>query len=197
MASPERLRSLSGDLERLLTLLLQWNAKMNLTAIRDPESIVERHFGESLFLAFRLPKFQSLLDFGSGAGFPGLPIQLLHQETHVTLAESQRKKATFLREAVRQLMLPSVVLEERLASPAQFFDVITLRAVDKMDRAFATATEMKPQSIYVLSSTAIHSRLIIGSPLRGFKLANDWKVPQSSSRRLLHFRASVPRETSP
>src|SRR5260370_9522 len=95
-------------------LLLKWNARTNLTAIRDPEEIVRRHFGESLFAARHLnpttpdPSPMTLLDFGSGAGFPGLPIALLRPDLQVTLAESQNKKAAFLREAVRTLILPNV-----------------------------------------------------------------------------------------
>src|ERR1700678_3008771 len=85
---PEILPKLSFYLD----LLLKWNARTNLTAIRDPEEIVRRHFGESLFAAQHLsPSTSTLLDLGSGAGFPGLPIALLHPEIAVTLAESQNK----------------------------------------------------------------------------------------------------------
>ena len=73
--------NLLPQLSLYLDLLLRWNARTNLTAIREPEEIVRRHFGESLFagrhLAPLLPAEATLLDFGSGAGFPGLPIQLL------------------------------------------------------------------------------------------------------------------------
>src|SRR6202041_1504910 len=94
------------QLSAYLDLLLKWNARTNLTAIRNPEEIVRRHFGESLFAARHLdPNTSSLLDFGSGAGFPGLPIALLRPDVQVTLAESQNKKATFLREVVRNLAL--------------------------------------------------------------------------------------------
>ena len=67
---------LLGQLSAYLDLLLRWNAKTNLTAIREPEEMVRRHFGESLFVAAHLPACSTLLDLGSGAGFPGLPIQL-------------------------------------------------------------------------------------------------------------------------
>ena len=100
---------LYGQLSVYLDLLVKWNARTNLTAIREPEEMVRRHFGESLFagvqIAGRVGKDASLLDFGSGAGFPGLPIQLLLPGVRVTLAESQGKKASFLREAVRTLGL--------------------------------------------------------------------------------------------
>src|SRR6202453_4863412 len=67
--------SLLSQFSTYLDLLLKWNARTNLTAIRDPEEIVRRHFGESLFAARHIPaEAKTLLDFGSGAGFPGLPI---------------------------------------------------------------------------------------------------------------------------
>jgi 16S rRNA (guanine527-N7)-methyltransferase len=137
--------NLYAQLSSYLDLLLKWNARTNLTAIRDPEDIVRRHFGESLFagsqLAGRLPSNATLLDFGSGAGLPGLPIQLLHPELRVTLAESQGKKASFLREAVRTLNLPTEVWAARVDTlpPGRRFDVVTLRAVDNMQQALAEA----------------------------------------------------------
>jgi 16S rRNA (guanine527-N7)-methyltransferase len=128
-----------------LDLLLRWNARTNLTAIRDPEEIVKRHFGESLFtgtqLASLLPPAATLLDFGSGAGFPGFPIQLLLPEIRVTLTESQGKKASFLREATRTLGLTTEVWAARVETlPSERrFNVVTLRAVDKMDLALTEA----------------------------------------------------------
>jgi 16S rRNA (guanine527-N7)-methyltransferase len=133
---------LCAQLSTYLDLLLKWNARTNLTAIRDPEEIVRRHFGESLFAAHHLdPGTTTLLDFGSGAGFPGLPIALLRPEIAVTLAESQNKKATFLREVVRTLALPIEVWSNRVeAMPAtRRFDVVALRAVDDMETAIPAA----------------------------------------------------------
>src|SRR3954468_7640963 len=93
-----------------LEILLRWNARMNLTAIRDPEQMITRHFGESLFAAQRLYPHSPepgarLLDIGSGAGFPGIPIKISAPEVDVTLIESQNKKATFLKEVIRTLDL--------------------------------------------------------------------------------------------
>lgn len=136
---------LLGQLSTYLDLLLKWNARTNLTAIREPEEIVRRHFGESLFagvhLESRLSPSATLLDLGSGAGFPGLPIQLLLPELRVTLAESQGKKASFLREAVRTLGLSTEVWAKRAEElPAsRAFDAVTLRAVDNMAAALAAA----------------------------------------------------------
>ncbi len=131
-----------AQLSTYLDLLLKWNARTNLTAIRDPEQIVERHFGESLFLARHLPSAAStLLDLGSGAGFPGIPVQLAHPGLQVTVAESQHKKASFLREVVRTLALPTEVWGARVEEmPAgRRFDVVALRAVDNPAEAMRLA----------------------------------------------------------
>jgi 16S rRNA (guanine527-N7)-methyltransferase len=134
---------LLAQLELYLDLLLRWNARTNLTAIREPEQIVTRHFGESLFagqaLSAYLTQGATLLDLGSGAGFPGVPIQLLRPDLQVTLAESQNKKSAFLHEVVRQLGLSTAVHAGRAEALTRTFDCVTLRAVDNMPSALAAA----------------------------------------------------------
>jgi len=145
------------QLSLYLDLLLKWNAHTNLTAIRDPEEIVRRHFGESLFAARHLPKSATtLLDFGSGAGFPGLPIALLRPDIHVTLAESQNKKSTFLREAVRILHLSTEIWPKRVETmpESQHFDIVALRAVDNPAIALAAAiARINPEGHLALLTT--------------------------------------------
>lgn len=138
-----------------LDLLLKWNARTNLTAIREPEEIVRRHFGESLFAARHLGACDMLLDLGSGAGFPGLPIALLRSEIHVALAESQGKKAAFLREVVRTLNLSHVEVWAGRAEampPERRFHTVTLRAVDNMAAALSAAESRATQRIVILTS---------------------------------------------
>ncbi len=145
-----------------LELLLRWNARTNLTAIREPREIVQRHFGESLFagsfLASRLAEGAALLDFGSGAGFPGIPIQLLLPGVRVTLAESQGKKAAFLREAVRALELKSTVWRKRVEMmPSEVsFAAVTMRAVDGGEAAVAKAWERVSKGGLLVRMTAGH-----------------------------------------
>ena len=127
-----------------LTLLQKWNAQTNLTAIRDEEGILSRHFLESILCARELPKnIIFLLDFGSGAGFPGIPIALMRSDLSVTLAESQNKKASFLREAVRTLFsdsaLKTTVHSARAETLRSTYDCVTLRAVDNMSQAIPAA----------------------------------------------------------
>ncbi|WP_260735859.1 16S rRNA (guanine(527)-N(7))-methyltransferase RsmG [Tunturiibacter lichenicola] len=148
-------QTLLPQLSLYLDLLVRWNARTNLTAIRDPEEIVRRHFGESLFAAQYLdPAADTLLDFGSGAGFPGLPIALLRPEIKVTLAESQNKKASFLREVVRNLKLTTEVWAARVETmpETRLFHTVTLRAVDNMAAALAAAAPRASRDLLLLSN---------------------------------------------
>jgi len=133
----------SARFESYLELILRWNARTNLTAVREPEGIIQRHFLESIACARMLPVgIATLLDFGSGAGLPGIPIAICRPEIAVTLAESQGKKAAFLREAVRGLELNVAVFAGRAESLPTQFDCVTLRAVDRMEQAVNAAAAL-------------------------------------------------------
>jgi 16S rRNA (guanine527-N7)-methyltransferase len=138
-----------------LSLLQKWNARTNLTAIRDSEGILSRHFLESILCARSLPEnVSNLLDFGSGAGFPGIPIALIRPEIAVTLAESQNKKAAFLREAVRTLNIETKVHAARAETLPTTFDCVTLRAVDNMAAAIPAAIQLlKPSGWLAILTT--------------------------------------------
>ena len=197
-----------------IDLLLHWNARINLTAIRAPDEIVTRHFGESLFAArhllyradtprgadtlcgadtlvrdpcgahtpVRVPQVapspssssgnsappwpnshspqtpapdtaddspyprpsDQLVDLGSGAGFPGLPMKIWSPQTRVTLIESNHKKVAFLREVIRALTLTgiNVFLGRAEDFPAASASLLTLRAVERFDSTLATANSL-------------------------------------------------------
>src|SRR5216684_1119922 len=92
------------SIQRYMSLLLAWNEKINLTAIRDPLEMLYRHFCESMFAAVAVPLNSGrLADVGSGGGFPGLPLKILRPELQVFLVESNIKKVTFLAEVIREL----------------------------------------------------------------------------------------------
>ena len=129
--------------EAYLALLTRWNARMNLTAVRDEDGILARHFVESIACARALPAgIATLLDFGSGAGFPGIPIAICRSEIAVTLAESQGKKAAFLQEAARVLEVAVNVHAGRAEALQGQFDCVTLRAVDRMGAALKAAVAL-------------------------------------------------------
>jgi 16S rRNA (guanine(527)-N(7))-methyltransferase RsmG len=124
-----------GQIHRLwehYEILLRWNAKINLTSIPPGEEMVIRHYCESLFFAAHLPgdpAVISVADLGSGAGFPGAPMAILRPGWHVTLIESNQRKAVFLRESTRGL--PNIsVLARRAESTATTFDSLVARGVD-------------------------------------------------------------------
>jgi 16S rRNA (guanine527-N7)-methyltransferase len=109
------------QIQQYISILLQWNDKMNLTAIRDPREILYRHFCESMFAAVAVPVENGrLADVGSGGGFPGLPLKILRPDLHLFLIESNIKKATFLAEVSRDLELTDVrVLVNRFEEVAE------------------------------------------------------------------------------
>lgn len=162
-----------------LDLILKWNSKLNLTAIRTPAEIVRRHFGESLFAGIHLGECSTLLDFGSGAGFPGLPIQILRPEVAVTLAESQGKKSAFLREAVRTLGLATEVYGGRVeAMPAERrFETVTLRAVDNMEAAVVEAGRRAAKRVLILGTATTSLSAILGAD---FRVDAQLATPESS-----------------
>jgi len=94
------------QIQQYIKILLTWNEKVNLTAIRDPLEILHRHFCESMYAAEAIPLEKGrLADVGSGGGFPGLALKIIRPGLHVFLVESNIKKVTFLAEVIRELGL--------------------------------------------------------------------------------------------
>ncbi|MBV8114415.1 MAG: 16S rRNA (guanine(527)-N(7))-methyltransferase RsmG [Silvibacterium sp.] len=149
-----------------LDLLIHWNTKLNLTAVREPSQIVQRHLVECIQCGQALPEVQTLLDFGSGAGLPGIPIAIARPEIKVTLGESQGKKAAFLREVIRVLGLNTDVHDQRIEKmPAgRAFDAVTLRAVDRMEEVARLGLQrVRPGGWLVLFATAATREQLQGS----------------------------------
>ena len=126
-----------GQVEALLTLvaeLAEWNRRVNLTAIKDPAEVVDKHLLDSLAV---LPHIRGLqvADIGTGAGFPGLPHAVADLDRRYTLVESTGKKAAFVRHAATMLQLPNVdVVLARAESykPARPFDSVIARALGSL-----------------------------------------------------------------
>jgi 16S rRNA (guanine527-N7)-methyltransferase len=192
------------DISTYIDLLLRWNARINLTAIRQPEEIVTRHFGESLFAARHLfPKTptweqpakpapsqaeqslsRSVIDLGSGAGFPGIPIKIWAPEIALTLIESNQKKATFLREVTRALTLTNINVfsgrAEDYANPGA--EVVTLRAVERFESILPTASDLVAPSgrlALLISEAQLPSVKIL---IPTFTWTSPIPIAQSSSR---------------
>ena len=137
-----------GQLIDYLTLLEKWNRVYNLTAVRDPAKMVSHHLLDSLAILPQIEGTARLLDVGSGAGFPGMPLAIARPDCSVTLLDSSHKKAAFLRQAVAELGLGNVaVVCERVetwrAEPN--FDLI-------VSRALADLGEFAGQSSHLLAA---------------------------------------------
>jgi len=184
-----------------IDLLLRWNARINLTGIRRPEEIVTRHFGESFFLARHLfPKSGTdhrplttdhrpprVLDIGSGAGFPALPLKLWAPHIYLTLVESNHKKAAFLSEVARALTLTNITVitdrAEALAARPDFprTEVVTLRAVEHFNTVL-------PQAVTLLAPHATLALLIGATQIPHLTTLSTMKwhppipIPQSNTR---------------
>lgn len=138
-----------------LKLLLTWNEKINLTAIRDPLEVLYRHFCESMYAAAVLPLEKGrLADVGSGGGFPGLPLKIIQPELDVVLVESSVKKATFLAEVIREIALPGVrVLVSRyedLGEEVAPLDFVCSRAVGDFDALLFWASSKRVHASHVI-----------------------------------------------
>ena len=126
-----------GMFMRYRDLLKEWNEKFNLTAIEDDRDIVIKHFIDSLtILPYMKNQGISLIDVGTGAGFPGIPVKIAFPSINVTLADSLEKRVTFLNEVIRELGLEGITAvharAEDLGQNGGFrekFDVSTARAV--------------------------------------------------------------------
>lgn len=142
-----------------LAELKKWNRKINLTAIRDERDVIIKHVLDSLsyIKGFDPPAGPRLLDMGSGAGFPALPIKVIKPDISVTLVESVKKKASFLRHIIRTLGLAGAeVIDKRIEeiekSSWSLYDVVTARAFATMDAALAAGVPfLKTGGLMVLS----------------------------------------------
>jgi 16S rRNA (guanine527-N7)-methyltransferase len=196
---PDQLKYISTYID----ILLRWNARINLTAVREPEEVVRRHFGESLFSACHLfpntdnqPPTQ-IIDIGSGAGFPGLPIKLWFPAAHVTLIESNHKKVAFLREVIRTITLTNIDVfsgraEDYQPTPG---DLITLRAVEKFETILPVATKLVAPNgrLALLIGQSQNQQAKSLEP--SFQWADPVSIPGSLNRILLVGRTQAAKES--
>jgi 16S rRNA (guanine527-N7)-methyltransferase len=190
---------LFAQLQVYLDLLLRWNARTNLTAVRNPEQIVTRHFGESLFAARVLRDAgdfdkgtPTLSDLGSGAGFPGIPIRLFAPNTHLTLIESHNKKATFLKEVIRALRLTNAeTFCGRAETLGQQTHIVTLRAVERFETVLPIAKTLVAAGgtlcLLISEAQGTIARDLLKGEYVGYSTSH---LPESSTRVVLCARKS-------
>jgi len=123
--------------------LLKWNLKINLTAITDPFEVAVKHFLDSIASAGLIPAGSSMLDIGSGGGFPGIPLKVIIPTLSVTMVDASRKKITFLKHVVRTIGFEGIEAiqgrVEELAGSSKLFDVIICRAFSSLEKFVGSA----------------------------------------------------------
>lgn len=119
-----------------MNLLLEWNEKINLTAITEEKEVIVKHFVDSLTIAKYIPEGASLVDVGTGAGFPGIPLKIIREDLKITLLDSLQKRINFLDVVIKELNLKNVEtiharVEEfgKNSKYRESFEVATSRAV--------------------------------------------------------------------
>jgi len=176
-------------IQRYIAILLRWNEKLNLTAIRDPLEILYRHFCESMFAGGAIPVDKGrLADIGSGPGFPGIPLKIARPELELCLVESNVKKGTFLAEVVRELKLANsrvlISRYEELGEEIAPLDYVCSRAVGEFGPFLAWAGLAQVQARQVIL-------WIGGRDLEEAQKSKNWEwrepilIPRSLQRYLL------------
>jgi 16S rRNA (guanine(527)-N(7))-methyltransferase RsmG len=186
-----------AQLNQHYEVLVRWNQRMNLTTIKPGPDLLIRHYCESLFFAAHLPAAQdkiSVLDLGSGAGFPGIPMAVLRPSWNVILIESSQRKAVFLRESSRHLQ-NVLVRAERMENLSEQADWVVARAVDPQE-VLLNIPRLTPHVGLMLgeddfSSIRHDSRIAWAEPVRlpwgdrkicVYGVSSTWNVPRETSK---------------
>ena len=181
-------QTFSNRIQSYVDLLLLWNRKISLTAIRGMRDILRFHFGESLFALGAVPVENGrLADVGSGAGFPGIPLAMAEPRLEVTLFEAIQKKAIFLSEVVRALDLKNVHVERTRVEDVHVdraFDFVTARAVGEKHRLIAWAARSLDRDGRLLLWLGVDDALMVSSTV-GWIWRAPLQIPSSSSRVVL------------
>lgn len=150
------------QLERLLPLYTEWNEKINVISRKDVENFYERHVLHSLAIAkvISFEKDETVLDIGTGGGFPGIPLAIFFPETKFTLIDSIAKKITVANEVVNALQLGNVTTKvERAENIKQDFDYVVTRAVAKMSDIIFWSKNKHPKKIIALKGGDLKEEL--------------------------------------
>lgn len=168
-------------------LLVAWNRKLNLTRIVEAGEAARFHFLESAFLSTLIAspaaKGGRVVDVGSGAGFPGLPLACVWKDCEVVLVEPSGKRAVFLKEAIRKLGLRSVkVLNERFSADlVDGSDVLVTRALDGLEKELKAIVTSRASTVALYTDPSI---LELAQRFSGDREATITEIPGSKNRRI-------------
>ena len=188
-APPEQMVS---QFDSYLDLLVKWNQKINLTSEKSSQDILLRHIFDSLQYATFISSQDEILDIGSGAGFPGIPLKIIYPELVATLIESQRKRCSFLETVISQLGLTAIkVINDRAekTSPKRLVEAVILRGVSDIKSCLELATPFLGEGGKVVLKKGLEERGELKQPIYGFALEQEVVVTGYNNKksRLLVF----------
>lgn len=159
-----------------MNLLLEWNEKINLTAITEPSEVITKHFIDSLTINKFIEKDSRVIDIGTGAGFPGIPLGIIRDDIEIVLVDSLNKRVQFLNEIIEKLELKKVIAiharAEELGNMKEYremFDIATSRAVANM----STLSE------YLLPFVKVNSKAIF---MKGSEIDEEFEKSKNAIR---------------
>ena len=186
------------NFEQYLGLLLKWNRAYNLTAINDPIEVFDKHFADSAMALQLIPEDVKIVDIGTGAGFPGIPIKILRKDVKVTLIEATEKKVTFCEHVIRELKLNGIkvingrVEDENVRKAAGKFDFVISRATLKLGKYAQVAEPYLKRGGYMIAMVGSSwaddfDKGISKIKKAGLKLikVHEYRLPMSQSERAL------------
>lgn len=181
--------------ERLTALLLEWNERVNLTALKTVDDIVDKHYVDSFYGHPHLPAAGFVLDIGTGAGFPGVPLKILAPARRVLCIDGTGKKITFVQTVIRALGLQGITAMHQRAEDKGFVfglrgqvDGVTARAVAATEALAALAAPyLRPGGVLVLYKGVDEAESVAGKALPGYGPAalHAYALPAGDRRALL------------
>ena len=182
-----------------MNLLIEWNEKMNLTAIVEPNEIILKHFIDSITILKEIDNSSKIIDVGTGAGFPGVPLRIMNPTLNVTLADSLNKRLIFLQEVINKLELKNVEIiharAEDLGQNKKYresFDIATSRAVANLSTLSEYLLPLVKKEGKVISMKAGGAQEEIESAKKAIKIlggkierVEEFKLPQTEIERTI------------
>lgn len=184
------------QLTSYLALLVKWNRVYNLTAIRDEVKLVSHHLLDSLAVVAHLPD-GNLIDIGSGAGLPGIPIAISSPDRFLTLLDSNQKKGAFLKQAVAELGLPRaqvVIQRAETYRPAELFTTVVSRAFSDLTEFVKLAGHLCAPNGVMIAMKGVHPHEELAQLPTAWNVVKTLRleVPQLEASRHLVFMRSSP-----
>jgi len=167
---------IATQLNSYLDLLVKWNRKINLTSEKTPSEILHRHIFDSLQYARVITPDEPIMDIGSGAGFPGIPLKIVYPRLTLTLVESQRKRCSFLEAVVSNLALQYArVINERAEkiSPQLRVGVVILRAVSDIQSCLELSVQFLGKGGKVVLKKSPEENMVANPPHGDFSLIEE------------------------